>query len=279
MAKVVPLFVTGVVAVLLVLGWLGREEEYLTPKSGLGYWLGIYGSTAMLLLLIYSVRKRARAMRWLGPIPLWFRVHMLLGIAGPVLIMFHANFELGSLNSNVALLTMLVVAASGIVGRYLYTKIHMGLYGRKAEAKEILAEAESLRQSLGHELEAANYIAEELNSFSKRVTEKPPTGLFSSLWSGGVLSVQTRVMQVRLLRETRRLIRVEGQKRGWSRRERSKRLARISEIIRTLFRAVLKAAEFAFYERLFALWHIFHLPLIFLMVLAAIVHVWAVHQY
>ena len=215
-ARVIPLFVTGVVAALLVLGWLEREEEYLTPKSGLGYWLGIYGSTAMLLLLIYSVRKRTRAMRWLGSIPLWFRVHMLLGIAGPVLIMFHANFKLGSLNSNVALLTMLTVAASGIVGRYLYAKIHMGLYGRKAEAKEILAEAESLRQSLGQELEAANYIVEELNSFSQRMAVKPPTSLFSSLWSGAVLSVQTRVMRVRLLREARRLIRVEGKKRGWS---------------------------------------------------------------
>ena len=130
---------------------------------------------------------------------------------------------------------MLTVAASGIVGRYLYAKIHMGLYGRKAEAKEILAEAESLRQSLGHELEAANYIVEELNSFSQRVMAKPPTGLFSSLWSGAVLSVQTRVMRVRLLAETRRLIRVEGKKRGWSWRERGIRLARISEIVRLYF--------------------------------------------
>ena len=277
--KIVPLFVTAVVVVLLVLGWLVREEEYLTPKSGLGYWLGIYGSTGMLLLLIYSVRKRTVAMRWLGPIPLWFRAHMILGIVGPVLIMFHANFVLGSLNSNVALFAMLTVVASGIVGRYLYAKIHIGLYGRKAEAKEILSEAESLRQSLGHELEVANYIAEELNAFSQRLAAKPPTGLFSSLWSGAVLSVQTRIIYLRLLRETQRLIRVEGKRRGWSRRERSNRLAHISNIIRLYFHAVLKAAEFAFYERLFALWHIFHLPLIFLMVASALIHIWAVHQY
>jgi hypothetical protein len=279
MGNIVPLFVTAVVVVLLVLGWRWSEEEYLTPKSGLGYWLGIYGSTMMLLMLIYSIRKRTTAMRWLGPIPLWFRAHMMLGIAGPVLIIFHANFELGSLNSNVALLTMLAVAASGIVGRYLYAKIHIGLYGRKAEAKEILAEVESLRQSLGHELEVANYIGEELNSFSQRVAAKPPIGVFSSLWSGAVLSVQTRVMSVRLLRETRRLIRVEGERRGWSQRERRKRLAHISEIFRLYFYAVRKAAEFAFYERVFALWHIFHLPLIFLMAAAAVIHIWAVHQY
>ena len=278
-AKIIPLFVAGVVVVVLVLGWLGRDEEYLTPKSGLGYWLGIYGSTAMLLLLIYSMRKRSRSMRWLGPIPAWFRIHMLLGIAGPVLIIFHSNFKLGALNSNVAFITMLIVASSGIVGRYLYGKIHMGLYGRKAEAQDVLAEAEALRESLGHELEAANYIAEELNLFSKKMTANLPTGLFSSLWRGGVLSVQTRFISMRLHREAGRLVQIEGKARGWSRRERRKRLAHIDQIIRLYFGAVLKAAEFAFYERLFALWHVFHLPLIFLMVSAAVVHVWAVHQY
>jgi hypothetical protein len=277
--KLIPLFITGVVVVALVLGWLARDEEYLTPKTGLGYWLGIYGGTAMLLLLIYSMRKRSRSMRWLGAIPTWFRIHMLLGIAGPVLIIFHSNFKLGALNSNVALITMLIVAASGIVGRYLYGKIHMGLYGRKAEAQDVLAEAEALRQSLGHELEAANYIAEELNSFSKKLTENMPTGLVSSLWRGGVLSVQTRFISMRLHREAGRLVQIEGKARGWSRRERRKRLVHIDQIIRLYFGAVLKAAEFAFYERVFALWHVFHLPLIFLMVSAAVVHVWAVHQY
>ena len=158
-ARVTPILVAGIVVVVLFLGWLASEEEYLTPKSGLGYWLGIYGGVTMLLLLIYSIRKRLKRARWLGPIPLWFRLHMIFGITGPVLIMFHANFKLGSLNSNVAFFTMLTVAGSGIVGRYFYGKIYLGLYGRKAEVEEILAEAELLRQSLGHELEAANYIA------------------------------------------------------------------------------------------------------------------------
>ena len=36
-AKVIPLFFAIAVAMALVLGWAVREEEYLTPKSGL--WL------------------------------------------------------------------------------------------------------------------------------------------------------------------------------------------------------------------------------------------------
>ena len=48
---------------------------------------------------------------------------MVLGILGPTLIILHSNFKIGSLNSRLALFTMLVVVASGIVGRYLYSQV------------------------------------------------------------------------------------------------------------------------------------------------------------
>ena len=40
-----------------------------------------------------------------------------------------------------------------------------------------------------------------------------------------------------------------------------------------------RVAQFSFYERLFALWHVFHLPIFFMMVISALVHVLAVHMY
>ena len=40
-----------------------------------------------------------------------------------------------------------------------------------------------------------------------------------------------------------------------------------------------RVAQFSLYERLFALWHILHLPLFVLMVLSAVVHIFAVHVY
>ncbi len=43
--------------------------------------------------------------------------------------------------------------------------------------------------------------------------------------------------------------------------------------------AVARAENFSLYERLFALWHLLHLPLFVLLVLAASVHVLAVHLY
>ncbi|MEQ1651925.1 MAG: pyridine nucleotide-disulfide oxidoreductase, partial [Hyphomicrobium sp.] len=115
-----PWLVTAATAGAIVAGWAWRDEGHLTPEQGLGYWLGIAGATAMLLLLVYPLRKRMPSLRWLGGIPAWFQLHMLLGVLGPLLILYHCNFSFGAPNSNIALSTMLVVAASGVVGRYLY---------------------------------------------------------------------------------------------------------------------------------------------------------------
>lgn len=39
------------------------------------------------------------------------------------------------------------------------------------------------------------------------------------------------------------------------------------------------AASFSAYERIFSLWHVMHIPLVYLMVLSAAWHVLAVHMY
>src|SRR5262245_28817329 len=93
-----------VVAAALTYGWHMRDEGHLTPDSGLGYWLGILGASAVLLLLGYPLRKRLTGLKPLGSVTGWFRLHMMLGVIGPAVLLLPANFKLGSLNSNVALL-------------------------------------------------------------------------------------------------------------------------------------------------------------------------------
>lgn len=278
-ARNVPAFAVVLVSLIILVGWLARGEEYLTPEGGLGYWLGIAGSAAMLTLLIYSFRKRNKAARVIGSVRFWFRTHMLLGVIGPLLILFHANFRLGPPNSNVALFAMLTVAASGVVGKYIYGKIHMGLHGRRARARELLAEAADLKRYLGEDAEVGAFIVNELNAFSSSIANEARATVLTSLWGGAVLAVRARRMRTRLISQSQRLLRIEARTSGWSRRERRDRQRRVSEIVGLYAEAVVKAAELNFYERLFALWHVLHLPLFFLMLAAGLVHVWAVHQY
>ena len=55
--------------------------------------------------------------------------------------------------------------------------------------------------------------------------------------------------------------------------------AAVSEMIGTHLRRVRRVAEFHSYERMFSLWHIFHLPFFYILVMTALLHVLAVHMY
>jgi len=276
LANVVPVAFSIAVVVILWLGWLNRDDSGLTPESGLGYWLGIVGSSFMVLLLLYPLRKRIQFLRVVGTVGFWFRTHMILGVCGPVLILLHSNFRLGSINSNAALVAMLIVATSGIVGRYLYGKIHLGLYGRKAEVLEILADAEALKGMIGADLPVADHVVAQLNAFTQVGTAAPKSAL-AGLFLLPVVSWRASTVRARLMTDARKVIAVEGKRLGWSRRVRRQQVAGITDLVTLHVAAVKKAAAFAFYERLFRLWHVFHLPLFFLLVIAAIIHIFAAH--
>jgi len=130
--------VTAIAAAALFFAWSQRAEGHITAETGLGYYLGIVGSVLMLALLLYPLRKRFKLFRGIGGVRAWFRIHMLLGVIGPALVLVHSNFKLGSLNSSMALTAMLIVATSGFAGRFFYSKIHRGLYGRKLDVHGLL---------------------------------------------------------------------------------------------------------------------------------------------
>ena len=136
----------------LIWAWLNSANGVLTPKDGTGYWFGIAGTTMMGIVLLYPLRKRIKFVRHWGELPRWFRLHMVLGLLGPAMIVAHSNFSVHSANAMVAFVAMLTVAASGVVGRYLYAQTHRGLYGAKLEAKELLAQVSSIRKRIGSKL-------------------------------------------------------------------------------------------------------------------------------
>jgi hypothetical protein len=93
----------------------------LPAASGLlGHGIGIFGFVLMLVAqLAYSWRKHPdRAGP--GPLRAWMRWHVFAGIVGPYLVLLHTAFEFRGL-AGVLTLVMLVVVASGIIGRYVYT--------------------------------------------------------------------------------------------------------------------------------------------------------------
>jgi hypothetical protein len=264
--------------VVLCLGWSFPTERYITPTRGFGYALGIIGGSLMLVLLLYSARKHFSWLRFLGPTPAWFRFHMVLGILGPLCILFHSNFNTGAANSNVALFCMLTVAGSGFIGRYLYAHIHYGLYGRKLQLGELQASASGLRELSG----SVSFLPDLVTRLE--VAEQRLLACESRFFLLGFLTpvvVRFAAIKARwkLYRYIRRGLRSGAGTSAVTAAE-SKRLCRTADAyIDKRLAATQRVAEFEGYERLFSLWHALHIPLIFMLIVAAVVHVIAVNVY
>jgi hypothetical protein len=266
------------VSLVLYLGWLSRGEQILTAESGLGYALGIIGGSMMLLLLLYPLRKQARFMRNIGPVKYWFRMHMTFGVLGPVCILYHCDFQLGSMNSNVALFCMLTVASSGLVGRYLYMNIHNGLYGSKSNLDELRRDAEVIKQQLADRVEFAPILLEQLDSFEQQAFETNSNVLLRTLRK---LFIGFSVWRLRMA--LRRHIRTEIHKQAAMGRFPNTELRALNRSLRqhvsARLESVRKIASLGLYERLFSAWHLLHFPLFLMLVLSGVVHVFAVHIY
>lgn len=257
----------------IVAGLVLPTERYLNPQYGYGYALGIVGGLMMLALLVYPLRKRKRSLAFLGSIPAWFRIHMVFGVIGPLAILYHANFGLGATNSNVALICMLIVGSSGLIGRYLYARVHYGLYGRRASLNELVRDAERLREHSGA-LRVLPGLMDEIAMAERHI------GAPSLLFVRPFLAAWRQRSELRRLR---RLIEhsigiaaTRSRVIAWQ-RERLNRAAQ--QYIEARLVAVRRVAEFEASERLFAAWHIVHMPLFITMVVVGIVHVFAVHMY
>ena len=277
-ADFTPLVFSLVTVGVVYLGWQAELENYMTPESGLGYALGITGGVMMLVMLFYSLRKRTKWMREWGAIRHWFRVHMILGIIGPVLILFHCNFQLGSQNGNIALFSMLLVAASGIIGRYIYGRIHYGVYGSEATLQQLQQDKLIARYELSRLFEISPQLYEKIKKYDDVLQSESP-GLMTSFFQLWRLNIQTRqsyrLARRLLIKSCQQLAVEEGLKRS-----KIKELINSGTVyLKAHFMTVRKIAGLTFFERLFSLWHILHVPLFFMLIFTAFVHVIAVHMF
>lgn len=262
-------------AVLLVWGYRFPTEQYITPQSGAGYSLGILGGSAMLLLLVYPLRKRLRFLRFLGTTKVWFQTHMVLGVLGPVLVLFHSNFSLGATNSNVALACMLIVAGSGLFGRYFYAHIHHGLHGRKASLAELREYAEKLRWVTTNVEFLPDLVARIDVEEQRIVTRAERTPL---LVRPLVSAFASRLARRRLRRYVRGTLRAAAPADVGGARRRGLAETALTYVDDRLS-ATRRVVEFSAFERFFSLWHALHMPLFLMLLIAGVVHVVAVHVY
>jgi len=266
------------IALVLAISMFAAHKKYYTPGDDFGYYLGIVGGVMMLLLLLYPLRKHFRLLRPLGAISRWFRLHMILGITGPLLIIVHSAWGIGSINAAVAIACMLLVAGSGVVGRFMYARIHHGLYGRKATLQEMQQDLGIHTTEVRSKFHFAPTVDARLRAFGE-MSQQHPNGFLAISWQFMTLGLRARYTRAVCRRELRKILGKHAVRRQWDRAKLRHRLASADNMIQRYLVTARHAAQFTTYVRLFSLWHILHVPFVFMLVISGVVHVIAVHMY
>jgi hypothetical protein len=265
-----------VCTLLLIAGYTLPLDRYITAKRGIGYLLGVVGGSAMLILLLYPARKRWRWLSFMGNVKAWFQIHMVLGLVGPIMILYHSIFSLGATNSNIALFCMLTVSGSGLIGRYLYTRIHFGLTDRATTLADLHNNAQRLRSmtfSVPFFPELLQRLENEEKDMLVRIQNKmiilrPLYSAWSSLRARQRLHSYVRIA-----------LRVAAAQSSTVSQQKTRLKQNTYLYIKQRLQATQQVANFKAYTQLFSLWHVLHLPLFFMLLIAGIAHVFAVHVY
>lgn len=90
----------------------------LSPSGFLGHGYGFVGTALIMTNLLYVVRRKLAS--WpLGSMRMWLDLHVLTGLSGSMMILFHSAFQLRNMIATVTAVALLLVVLSGLIGRYL----------------------------------------------------------------------------------------------------------------------------------------------------------------
>lgn len=236
---------------LAVRGYAGAHRM-LRPSGPFGQTFGVIGGVMMLVPFLYMLRKRMVKWTWAGSMRTWLEVHLFCGIFGPILITFHTSFKFNGIIS-AAYWAMVIVVLSGFIGRYLYVRIPRTIRGTEVSRADLDAEAAGLVEDLGRTAGPGPWL-DRLQAFTE---EKP------RLTVGGLL-----FGEIGLRRRLARL-RHELSASGLP-------VAQRDTLLRLTSERALLVRRIAYLEKTkaaFGLWHVFHVPLVYFLLIIACVHV------
>lgn len=98
------------------------EKVDFNPGDQLSTYCGLIGTGLMVIAAIYPIFRRIKLFRWMASNTMWFDFHLMAGTVGPMFIALHSVIRLDTWVSS-AFWSMVIVVASGFLGRYLYTQV------------------------------------------------------------------------------------------------------------------------------------------------------------
>lgn len=231
-------------------------HKVLRPSGRVGHLFGIGGFLLMTVPVLYSIRKKVRSLRSVGSMKTWLEVHIFCGIVGPVLVTFHTSFRFNGVVS-VAYWSMVAVTLSGFVGRYLYVRIPRSIRGLELTRNELDARAEELSERLlSAQLPPALVTA--IAAFEHRAVPADASPSIVGLFFG----------ELRVHREMN-VLRRDIEDAGVS----AELLHEIVDVVSERASLLRHGAYLSVTKSLFDVWHVFHMPLVYVMFGIVVLHV------
>lgn len=239
-----------------------RHVDYILLKPGgnIGHGLGILGSFMMIIMLLYSVRKRTAFFSKLGPISHWLDIHIYFGIFGPLFIILHSSLKVGGLVA-ISFYSMMAVALSGILGRYLYMQIPRNIRGHELSLKD----SETLNRQLTEQLMTKYDFTDEMISNIEEHT--------------AVERLKSKSVTIFLLtlfwQDVQRFFQFYQLKRHFSKEHHlsKKEIKMLMSITRQKISLVRKLFVLDRVHHLFHYWHVIHKPFAIIMIIIMVVHI------
>ncbi len=234
------------------------DYNEMKPSGNFSHGLGIIGASMITVgVALYSSRKRIRALWNLGKLSSWLEFHIFLCLLGPVLVMYHTTFKAGGIAA-ISLWTMLSVAGSGVVGRFLYVLIPRNIKGAELTSHQINEEFDRLGAVLRQSEVGVKLLQDVDKQFAS--IRRPETFGQMVITYFSLMNSKRRVRH-----QVRRLLASSNISRPAAKTLYKAASARASLIQRSI--VLLQA------EKLFFYWHAIHLPFSIMMFVTLAVHI------
>jgi hypothetical protein len=256
----------SIISKLHSLGILTSVPVLYKSSKGIWRYMGWTGSVMMLTLMLYSIRKRFSLLRGLAPLRYWLRIHIFLGLMGPLLILFHTTFKFQGLVAT-SFWAMLITVCFGILGRYIYGQIPRSLSGSLLVEKDIDQMIEGFDRDLGKNVKGKK-ISEILGSLSVQVDDTKEMSPISALASYAINDIKNFFKVFKIGSTLKR----ECDMPWKTRRETISLLKKKNNLIR---RRNLLASS----QKLLDYWHVVHIPLAILMFTIMFIHIAAYYVF
>lgn len=271
--RTIPVAIAGMLAPMLLIGApyfllpIGERvrhplHDWFKPSGYVGQSAGVLTLLLFLFMYLYPLRKRLRRLAGRGSLARWLEVHIVAGLAIPVVGAIHAGWRFQGL-IGLGYLAMLMVSLSGIAGRYLYTRMPRGESGNELTAVELSEK----------QMDLVLRIADRTGLDPAEVHTALARAVPRSVAPGSL-----RALAALLRGEFSRRKRMRGLRREWETRFSLDR-AGLDEIIRLARQRMALQQQQAVLEstrRLFGYWHVVHRPFSVTAFVAVTVHVVAV---